>query len=154
MTVSASTPVFFSRFTRRFDSKRRIGIPSEWFEGPNEGISHFLGWLETERGCLRVYPDTFVEHLLRDTETSRESDLEAKRKQAQLFSRAQYLKLDPQHRISVEAALADHLGFKASVVLLAENQSFSIWAEERFLESPYAQNISLSDLFSEVENLR
>jgi DNA-binding transcriptional regulator/RsmH inhibitor MraZ len=154
VTASAQPPVFFSRFTRRFDSKRRIGIPSEWFEGANAAITHFLGWLEGERGCLRVYPNTFVEQLLRDTEASRESDAMAKQMQAQLFSRAHYLKLDPQHRIAVSADLASQLAFREEVVLLAENRSFSIWAEERFEASPYAREVPLSDLFGAVENLR
>ncbi|MEM7673541.1 MAG: hypothetical protein AAF212_09390 [Verrucomicrobiota bacterium] len=67
-------PVFFGTFERRFDSKRRIALPSEWI--PNPKPDYFLGFFEPGERLLRVYPKQFIDHLRNYTEAVIESDRE------------------------------------------------------------------------------
>ena len=93
-------PVFFGTFERRFDSKRRIALPSEWI--PNPTHDYFLGFFEQGERLLRVYQ-------LRG-----------------LFRRARYMKLDPENRITLDVGMAEKMDFSSSVVLEAEDRSFVI----------------------------
>ena len=117
-------PVFFGTFERRFDSKRRIALPSEWI--PNPRPDYFLGFFEPGERLLRVYPKQFIDHLRNYTEAVIESDREAKIALRGFFRRARYLKLDPENRITLDIGLADKLDFSSSVVLEAEDRSFVI----------------------------
>jgi DNA-binding transcriptional regulator/RsmH inhibitor MraZ len=148
-------PFYLASYERGFDAKGRVSIPSEWLTLPGNETDYFLAWFDASEQILRVYPSQFLQLLRRYTETSKESDPEAKRRQRELFSSAKYLKMDPQNRVRLDEALSEQLGFKDRIVLQGEGMSFCINDPQRADQAP--RNTEKGDLYGaleEVEALR
>ena len=119
-------PFYLASYKRGFDAKGRISVPSEWLSLPGNETDYFVAWFDAAEQILRVYPSQFLQLLRRYTESSKESDVEAKQRQRELFSSAKYLRMDPQNRVRIDDDLAEKLGFKDRIILQGEGMSFCI----------------------------
>ena len=154
-TTNESYPFYLSHYERGFDAKGRVSIPNEWLTLPGNETDYFIAWFDASEEILRVYPSQFLRLLRLYTETSKESDAEAKRRQRELLSSAKYLKMDPQNRVRLDDELTEQLGFKDRIVLQGEGMSFCINDPQRAEKAPRTSDQGdLYGALSQVENLR
>ena len=154
-TANESYPFYLASYERGFDAKGRISIPSEWLTLPGNETDYFVAWFDASEQILRVYPSQFLQLMRRYTETSKESDPEAKRLQRELFSSAKYLRMDPQNRVRLGDDLADKLDFKDRIVLQGEGMSFCINDAVRAEQAPRrSESGDLYGALEQVEALR
>lgn len=154
-TVNQSYPFYLASYERRFDAKGRVSIPNEWLSLPGNETDYFIAWFDASERILRVYPSQFLQLLRSYTETSKESDPEAKRCQRELFSSAKYLRMDPQNRVRIDDELAEKLKFSGHIVLQGEGMSFCIDAPERAAtRKRSSESDELYGMLEKVEALR
>jgi len=150
-TTTTTYPFYLASYERGFDAKGRISVPSEWLSLPGNETDYFIAWLDASEQILRVYPSQFLHLMRRYTETSRESDPEAKQLQRELFSSAKYLKMDPQNRVRLGDDLAEKLDFQDRIVLQGEGMSFCINDVSRAERSP--RQSKPGDLYGALEQV-
>ena len=154
-TENERYPFYIASYERGFDAKGRVSVPSEWLTLPGNETEYFVAWFDASEQILRVYPSQFLQLLRRYTETSKESDPEAKRRQRELFSAAKYLRMDPQNRVRLDDALTAQLGFKDRIVLQGEGMSFCINDPQRAEAAPRTSDTGdLYGTLEKVEDLR
>ena len=111
-------------FGHAFDAKGRITVPSEWRGESFEGRLFVLP--SAERGCLRVYPESWLGRL--QEQVSMLKDADPQRRQVEILaSLAQSATFDQQGRIMVKEKLRQGAGLKKEAVLVGRLDHFQVW---------------------------
>ena len=114
-------------FFHSFDAKHRVTFPQPW---RGEGYENQLYVATSRRGCLLVYPGSFVARLQRRASETPINDEPRRQQYANFFGQMQNMTWDKQGRVMVKEEKLKFAQIRNKAVLSGAGDHVEIWAEE------------------------
>jgi MraZ protein len=127
---TALRATYVDTFEHSFDDKGRVSFPAEWREAPYESV---LFVFPSERGCLRLYPQSWMSDL-QQRAMDRGTPAEQRAKMRELAGLAQRVEVDGHGRIKVKSELLKHAGVKSAAVFAGSIDFVELWDAKRYAQ--------------------